>query len=335
MTIAFQDYYKVLGVDKKANENEIKRAYRKRARKYHPDVNKGKDAEEKFKQVTEAYEVLKDPEKREKYDTYGQNWQQAGPQGHPEYQWDFREGSQSGGQSTTFHFSSDGSFGEAEDFSDFFRAFFGGGSPGPGTSSQQQSWGQPGRSQEAEITISFADAYHGATKAISLQSLEPESLDGKPIVRNYNVKIPKGIKNGAVIRLTGQGEKAAGRGQAGDLFLKVKITPDKRFRVDNSDLYTIVPVSPWEAALGAKVPVETMEGSVTLTVPLGSQSGRKLRLRGKGMPKRCGGKGDLIVELDVCVPQTLSSEEEKYFKELARISRFNPRLQGQQSGVGK
>ena len=178
-----------------------------------------------------------------------------------------------------------------------------------------------------EITISLADVFHGASKNLTLQSYELGS-DGKmqPVTRTLQVKIPKGITDGAVIRLAGQGEKARGRGSAGDLLLRIHIAPDSRFRPDGHDLYTVVAVSPWEAVLGAGIPVQTMEGTVTLSVPSGSQNGRRLRLRGKGLPTRSGSAGDIIVELEVRLPDHLTGEEERLFLAMAKASKFNPRL---------
>lgn len=332
MSIEFKDYYKILGLSKNASEDEIKRAYRKLARKYHPDVSKDASAEEKFKEVSEAYEVLKDPEKRKKYDDYGQSWGQAGPRTQPEWQWDFRQQGQSHERPQYYQYTSSSDMGGAEEFSDFFRSFFGEGFA-PGGSTTRSSRSTPGRSQEAEISISLADAYHGLIKNISLQAYEDDGRGGvKPIAKNFRVRIPKGIPDGGTIRLSGQGEKGEGGAQAGDLLLKINIQPDARFRLEGNDLHTIVPVSPWEAALGAKITIDTMDGSVTLAVPRGSQSGRRLRLRGKGMPKKQGGAGDLIVELDIHVPRTLSSEEERLFAELARVSRFAPRQHSRQHG---
>jgi len=333
MTIEFKDYYKILDLNKSASEDEIKRAYRKLARKYHPDVNKAASAEEKFKEVIEAYEVLKDPEKRKKYDDYGQNWEANGSsRAEPFWQWDFRQGDQGRGRPQHYRSSSSFDMGGAEEFSDFFRSFFGEGLA-QGGRNIRSDWSTPGRSQEAEISISLADAYHGLVKNISLQAYEDNGRGrAKPVARNFRVRIPKGVHDGTTIRLTGQGEKGAGGAQDGDLLLRIRIQPDERFRLEGDDLHTIVPVSPWEAALGAKIPVETINGSVTLTVPRGSQNGRRLRLRGKGMPKKQGGAGDLIVDLDIHVPKTLSSEEERLFAELARVSRFSPRQHSRQHG---
>ncbi len=319
------DYYKILGVSKDASKDEIQRAYRKLARKFHPDVNKDKDAEEQFKKVNEANEVLKDPEKRKRYDTYGKNWEQGGFQQPPEWSQDKGyKRSADGFSGDSFRFSRDGGFSDAEGFSDFFNNLFGG-----GFDNRQGGYGgfdMPGRSHEAEITVSLADIYHGATKAISLQSYESEqSGQVRPVTKTLQVKIPQGVTDGSVIRLAGQGEKGSGGGATGDLLLKINVAPDSRFRVDGHNLYTVVAVTPWEAALGTKVPIQTIGGSVTLTIPRGSQNGRKLRLRDKGIPKRGGAQGDIIVELEIRIPDKLTGDEEKLLEELSQKSRFNPR----------
>lgn len=318
----FQDYYKILGVKKDASQEEIQRAYRKLARKFHPDVNKDKDAEEKFKQINEANEVLKDPEKRKLYDAYGKNWQQGAQQPKWEYR-DFSEGRGREGSSRTFRFGSDGSFEEASGFSDFFNSLFGEGFAG--RQRRQYEYDDAGRSQEAELTVSLADVFHGATKAVSLQTYEVDAHGQvRPVIRTLQVRIPLGVTDGAVIRLSGQGEKGM-RGEAGDLLLRIRIAPDPRFRVAGHDLQTRVAVSPWEAALGGKIPVQMIDGTVTLSIPKGSQNGKKLRLRGKGLPKRGGGAGDILVELEVKMPDHLTQEEERLFREISQKSSFNPR----------
>ena len=321
----FQDYYKILGLSKDASQKEIQRAYRKLARKYHPDVNKGENAEGKFKQINEANEVLKDPEKRKLYDAYGKNWQHAGDQPPHRGSQGFSQGTGREGFSRTFHFGSNSEFKDSEGFSDFFENLFGGGSANR-RSHTGYDFDMPGRSHEAEITVSLADVCHGASKAISFQTYEADERGQvRPVTRTLNVKIPRGITNGGVIRLAGQGDKGVGQGVAGDLLLQINIAPDPRFHIDGHDLYTIVPVSPWEAALGTKIKVQTVDGAVTLSIPKGSQNSRKLRLRGKGIPKRDGGAGDIIVQLEIKMPDHLSKEEEQLLKDLATKSNFNPR----------
>ncbi len=320
----YVDYYKILGVSKDASQDKIQRAYRKLARKFHPDVNKDNGAEDQFKKINEANAVLKDPEKRKLYDAYGKNWQQGGFQQPPNGKQDFRKQSGAENFSSSFKYSRDTSHNEDDGFSDFFNSLFGGGFDT--SQSNYRGFDRPGRSHEAEITVSLADVYHGSTKSISLQSYESDQAGQiRPTTRTLQVKIPKGVTNGSVIRLAGQGEEGAGTGVTGDLLLKINIAPDSRFRVDGHNLHSVVAVTPWEAALGTKVPIQTVEGSVTLTIPKGSQNHRKLRLRGKGIPKRSGTQGDIIIELEIRIPDKLTSAEEKLLEELSRESKFNPR----------
>lgn len=323
MSVQFQDYYETLGVARSASQEEIQKAYRKLARKYHPDVSKEAGAEDKFKQIGEAYEVLRDPEKRQRYDTLGANWK-AGQDFQPPPGWEQMFGGFQGaggrGGAQTF------TFGNGDGFSDFFSMLFGdGGSMGAqfggapfGAGFQQGGPVQTkGRSHEARITISLHDAYHGAKRRITLGGLDGE--------KSYEVRIPKGITEGATIRLSGQGETGRHGGPAGDLLLRVHIAPDSRFRVKNRNIYTTLPISPWEAALGAKVVVPTLDGDVSVTVPAGSESGRQLRLKGKGLSAKSGKSGDFFVELRIVVPAELSAREKELFEELRDASGFNPR----------
>lgn len=327
MTVEFQDYYKTLGVEKNASKEDIQRAYRKLARKFHPDINKSPDAEDGFKRIGEAYEVLKDPEKRKLYDKFGKDWKEGGMQPPPGWEQAARQ--RRGGQSRSFQFE------DRAEFSDFFNMLFGEELFEQAGGGRYGAWSMPGRSQEAELTISLADAYYGSTKQITLQTLMGEAGGrAAPGSKTYQVKIPKGIQHGSVIRLTGQGEQGTGDAPAGDLLLHVRIQPDPRFRVDGDNFHSILPVSPWEAVLGAKVGVETMDGKVSLSVPKGAQNGQRLRLRGKGMPKKTGGQGDLIVELDIRVPERPGSEELALFERLANVSTYDPRGGSQQKGSG-
>ncbi len=323
------DFYTTLGVSKGADSKEIQRAYRKLARKYHPDINKDAKAEAKFKQINEAYEVLKDPEKRKLYDTYGENWDKVDP--NAQEKWNRYSGGSSGNSGYQGYSFTGGDFGEHVDLNDIFANLFnreksgayddGGGRFHSFTSQKKQP-------QEAELSISIDEAVNGSTRSITLQSYEM-GADGqfRPQSRKLSVKVPKGVITGSVIRLAGQGGNE-------DLHLKITVEDDANFHVEGHDLHTTVHVSPWEAALGAKVPVKTMKGVVNLTIPKGTQSGRKLRLRSKGIPHRSDGAGDLIVNVDICVPDHLSSAEEKLFQELAKVSAFNPRaVKGQEATV--
>lgn len=321
MSVQFQDYYSVLGVPRDASREDIQRAYRKLARKYHPDVNKTTEAEEKFKAVGEAYEVLKDPEKRQRYDTLGANWK-AGQDFQPPPGWEqMFTGGGRGGQARTFSFG-----GGAEGFSDFFSMLFGGGGFGSQAfqgGEPQGSWSAAGESHEAEITLSLEDAYRGGSKRISL---EHRDESGTPRVKSYQVRIPPGVTDGATIRLAGQGAPGLGGGPAGDLLLRVRIAPHPRFRLLGQNILSALALTPWEAALGAKVQTETLDGPVTLNIPGGSQSGQQLRLKGKGFPDRSSGtRGDMLVELVVQVPRKLNEKERELFGELAKVSSFNPR----------
>ncbi|WP_282003185.1 DnaJ C-terminal domain-containing protein [Geotalea uraniireducens] len=310
----YQDYYATLGVGKTATQEEIQRAYRKLARKYHPDINKESTAEEKFKQINEAYEVLGDPEKRAKYDQFGSGWDgQFANQGYQE------------GDNVRFHYTN----ADPGQFSDFFQNLFGGGWSfgeeaefrGGGTRRRR------GRDHETTINITLADAYHGARKSIELEKVEADS-SGRPTRtrRSYDVTIPPGVTDGSLIRLAGQGGSGSGGADAGDLFLRVSILPDSRFSLNGHDLATTVDITPWAAALGAKVLVPTIDGKINLTVPAGTQSGQTLRVRGKGMPVTSGRNGDLLVNVCIVVPKHLSARERHLFEELAKESRFDPRV---------
>jgi len=309
----YQDYYAILGVGKTATQEEIQRAYRKLARKYHPDINKESNAEEKFKQINEAYEVLGDPTKRGKYDQFGSGWDgQFANQGYQ------------GGDNVRFHFST----ADPGQYSDFFQNLFGGGwSFGEETAFRGgDTRKRRGRDHETTIGITLADAYHGSKKSIELEKVAADS-SGRPTKsrRSYDVTIPPGVTDGSLIRLAGQGGNGSGGAEAGDLFLRVSIIPDKRFTLNGHDLATTVDITPWEAALGAKVLVPTVDGRINLTVPAGTQSGQTLRVRGKGMPVGSGRYGDLLVNVRIVVPKHLSARERHLFEELAKESRFDPR----------
>jgi curved DNA-binding protein len=322
VSVRFQDYYAVLGVARGASQEEIQRSYRKLARKHHPDVDKTEGATQRFQQIQEAYEVLKDPAKRARYDKLGANWKE-GQEFTPPPDFDFSfggAGGAGGAQGGGFD------FGDAGGFSSFFESIFGGGGArafgggeGRGFGAGARSRPRAGRSHEAAITISLEDAYRGATRSFSLESENGGS-------KSYDVRIPPGTTQGSTIRLRGQGEAGRGGGQAGDLFLRVEIAPHPVFRANGHDLAATVAITPWEAALGASVTLSTLDGNqAVLKVPPGSSSGKKLRLRGLGLPRREGERGDLVVELKIVVPAALSEEERRLFEELARSSSFHPR----------
>jgi curved DNA-binding protein len=318
----FKDYYQVFGVDRDATQDDIKRAYRKLARKYHPDVSDEADSEELFKQVGEAYEVLKDPEKRAAYDQLGANWQQ-GQDFRPPPGWD--EGFEFSGPGSP-GFGHDGYTGHAdvgsEEFSDFFESLFGRGQA-RGYSSRRDMH-MHGEDRHARISIDLADSFTGATRSITLQV--PELTDDGHVVsreRTLNLKIPVGVRDGQKIRLAGQGGPGMGEGKAGDLFLEVEIRPDNRYRVDGNDVYLTLPVTPWEAALGATLTVGLPSGDVELKVPAGSNQGSKLRLRGKGLPAKQA--GDLYVVLEVKLPPTDSDQAKALYQRMSEEMPFNPR----------
>ena len=312
----YKDYYAVLGVSRTATDDEIKKAYRKLARKYHPDVNKGKESEDKFKEVTEAYEVVGDPAKRKKYDNLGTNWR-GGEDFRPPPGW----------QSSSYAGEGDESPFGGGDFSDFFEAFFGG-RGGGGFSQRERTFRRAGEDHEAELELTLEDVYHGVRREISLRN---PGVDARGQMqsgtRQYHVTIPAGTTNGARIRLAGQGGAGHGGAQAGDLYLRIRIKPHPVFTVHGHDLAADLPVSPWESALGAKVQVPLLDGKrASMQLPPGIQSGAHLKLRGKGFPR--GGShepGDLVLRVMIHVPSTLSARERELFEEFAKVSIFDPR----------
>lgn len=314
----FKDYYATLGVAKDATEDEIKRAYRKLARKYHPDVSKEPDAEERFKALGEAYEVLKDPEKRAAYDQLAAGGYRGGEEFRPPPGWD-----------SGFEFRG-GDFGDADaaQFSDFFESLFGGASPFGRTGRRGARAGARGEDHYARIEISLEDAYHGATRTITLQRPQVDA-QGHVITRAHNlqVRIPAGVTEGQHIRLTGQGQAGFGDGRPGDLYLEVHFAPHRLFQPDGRDLTLTLPIAPWEAALGAKVPVPTLGGKVELSIPVGAQSGQKLRLKGRGLPASGAGTapGDQYVILQIRTPPARTERERALYRELAAAMPFNPR----------
>jgi curved DNA-binding protein len=314
MAVGFRDYYEALDVPRDASTDDIRRSYRKLARKYHPDVNKDEGAEDRFKEISEAYEVLRDPEKREKYDRFGHNWRAgqdvSGAQGF--------EGFDFGGGPGPRNVRVD--FGDGGDFSDFFDGLFGArGGPrrrgGAGGGGRFEDFAARGGDQEATIELTLEEAARGGKRKITL-------ADG----RDYEVDIPRGVKDGQRIRLAGEGGEGMGGGPRGDLFLRVRLKPHPRFRVEGRDLFTDLPVTVSEAALGADVELRTLTGDTArVKVPAGSSCGRRLRLRGEGMPAARGDGGDLYASVKIEVPKQLTREERELFERLAEVSEFDPR----------
>ncbi|MBA1148424.1 DnaJ domain-containing protein [Ectothiorhodospiraceae bacterium WFHF3C12] len=310
----FKDYYAILGVDRDASQEDIKRAYRKLARKYHPDVSKEADAEQRFKEVGEAYEVLKDPEKRKAYDQLGRGYHQGE---------DFRPPP---GWEPGFDFAG-GGFTDAGDFSDFFESIFGGGfRPGGrgGAGARGGGFRAAGQDVVARVEITLEDAFNGTHRQITFPHREV-TADGriKETSQTLNVKIPKGITEGQRVRLSGQGEPGFGGGPQGDLYLEVHFRPHRRFHVEGRDIFLDLPVTPWEAALGAQVSVPTLGGQVGLKIPPGSQSGRKLRLKQRGLPG--DPPGDQYVALRIVVPRPETDEQRALYERMAREMPFDPR----------
>lgn len=303
----YKDYYKTLGVARDADTDTIKRAYRKLARKYHPDVSKEPDAENRFKEVQEAYEVLHDPEKRQAYDNLGSGWQ-SGQGFEPPPGWQHRE----------FHFEDDIGAGE---FSDFFEELFGHARAGRRGGA---GFKRPGRDHHARLRISLDEAYRGGTRSLSLTSPE---IDAQGRVRQkqreIKVQIPAGVQPGQHIRLRGQGESGTGGGPTGDLLLQVEYEPHPLFRAEGRDIYLDLPVTPWEAALGAKIGVPTLGGKVNLTIPAGSQSGSRLRLKGRGLPGKPA--GDQIVTLTIMTPKSETAEQRALYERMREQMPMNPR----------
>ena len=309
----FKDYYEIMGIKKDASQDEIKRAYRKLARKYHPDVSKEADAEIRFKEVGEAYEALKDPEKRAAYDQLGENWK-SGQDFNPPPDWD-------GG----FEFSGgDYTGGNASDYSDFFESLFGRGFSGAQHGRQHGGFNARGEDHHAKVFIDLEDAYKGATRGITLQS--PQVDENGHVVtqqRTLNVKIPKGVKQGQRIRLAGQGSPGMGNAPAGDLYLEIGFNPHSMYRVDGHDVYLDLPITPWEAALGASVKVPTPDGMVDLKIAAGTASGSKLRLKGKGIPGKPA--GDFYVIPQITIPPANTDAAKELYKKMEQELAYNPR----------
>ncbi len=334
----YKDYYKILGVARDASQDDIKRAHRKLTRKYHPDINKAPEAEARFKDVGEAYEVLKDPEKRAAYDQLGQNWQQ-GEQFRAPPEWD-----------RDFSFSG-GGFSDADSsvFSDFFESLFGRGARAGGGAARRTGadWARQGagagpfrstgQDQQARVTIDLEDAIQGASRTLTLGMQEVDRA-GRVRTRDRTiaVRIPKGVTEGQLIRLKGQGQPGLGGGPAGDLYLEVAFAPHPHFRVEGRDIYLDLPVTPWEAALGGKVKMPTPGGTVDITIPANARSGQKLRLKGRGIPGPGGGKaGHLIVVLTIVNPPVKTEEARALYRRMAQELAFDPRAKLMRDMAGK
>ena len=351
MALRYKDYYELLGVSRTASEEEIKKAFRKLARQYHPDIAKDKKtAEEKFKEINEAYEVLGDPEKRKKYDQLGPNWK-AGQDFRPPPGWGsyaggpFAGGAGRGGggqQHYEFRFGGTG-------FSDFFEQLFGsmgGGGRGFGRRGGVAEDGleaERGRDIEGDIMVTLDEAVRGAVRTVTInREVTCEKCGGTgsrvqhvctncggsgQVTRSdqFQVRIPAGVTEGQRLRLTGRGEAGLGGGPSGDLFLRVRLAKHPDFEMEGSNLVHEVELAPWEAVLGTQVAVPALEESVNIKIPAGTQSGQRLRVRGRGLPMRGGGKGDLMVVVKIAVPDQVTDRERRLWEQLAEESKFNPR----------
>jgi curved DNA-binding protein len=326
MAVRFKDYYEILGVPRTATSEEIKAAFRRLARQYHPDVAKNKAAaEEKFKEINEANEVLSDPEKRRRYDELGANWQETA---ETPFQGGARKGRPAPEQSEeSFEFGGTG-------FSDFFETFFGGGLGGRRRGSggfrrrsaagdEENHFAFPGEDIEADILVTLEEALRGSVRKVTLRR---PAYDGQPErTDTYQVKIQPGIHEGQRIRLAGQGWPGHGGGPPGDLYLRVRLAQHPDFTVEGADLHSDLDLAPWEAVLGARANIPTLDGTTSLRVPPGSEGGTKLRLRGLGLPKESGGRGDLYAAVRIQVPTTASASERELWEQLAQVSPFKPR----------
>jgi curved DNA-binding protein len=350
MPVQYKDYYQILGVQRTASEADIKKAFRKLAREYHPDVAKNKkQAEEKFKEINEAYEVLGDPAKRKKYDELGPNWR-SGSEFRPPPGWERFGGTREysrGAQGEEFEFQFGGT-----GFSDFFEQLFGstGGRGRGGTgfgrrsgSTEEDFARERGRDIEGDIMVTLDEAVRGSIRSVQVRHGVPCERCGGTGVRGrqmcdacggtgqiartetYQVKIPAGVAEGQRLRVAGRGEAGMGGGSAGDLYLRVRLAKHPDFEVEEHNLIYEVELAPWEAVLGTNISVPTLNGRVNIRIPAGTQAGQKLRVRGRGLPQRGGGNGDLIVTAKVEVPATIPDSERKLWEQLSRESQFNPR----------
>ena len=317
-----RDFYEVLGVSRDADQSEIQRAYRKLARTLHPDVNKDPGAEERFKELSEAYDVLSDPDQRKRYDAFGEDFRRVGADVDPEayrrsraYAGAGAGGGRSsgwggGGPAGGFRYSA-GS-GDDVDLEDLLGGIFGGRGRGRG------GWGPvSGSDHETEVEVTVEEAYNGSQRTLS--------ISGPDGPRTIDVNIPAGVVDGQRIRLRGQGGQGSGGGEAGDLYLIVRIAPHPRYRLEGRDLHMLLPLAPWEAALGSSVDLDTPGGPATVNVPAGTSSHRRLRLKGRGLPNKRGKPGDLYAEAQIKVPKSPSAEERELFEQLGKVSTFDPR----------
>jgi curved DNA-binding protein len=323
MAVKYQDYYQTLGVPRTASQDEIKQAFRKLARIHHPDVAKNKAAgEAKFKEINEAYEVLSDPEKRRRYDELGENWEQgaAGP-ARPGPGWERTPQGEGG-----FEFGGTG-------FSDFFESFFGGGQGGFGSfrrsggrfSEDEEPLAYQGQDIEADLLVTLEEALRGSVRKVTLR--RPGANGSSERAETYQVRIPAGVREGQRIRLAGKGEAGVGGGSAGDLFLRVRLARHPDLSVQGADLYFDLDLAPWEAVLGAQARIPTLDGTTALRVPPGTSAGSRLRLRGLGLPKEDGERGDLYAVVQITTPTAVSAQERAAWEQLARVSAFKARKQ--------
>lgn len=336
MPVEFKDYYAILGVSRDASDEDIKKAFRKLARQYHPDVARDKKtAEDKFKEINEAYEVLSDPAKRKKYDALGTQWQ-AGTGFAPPPGWKSTRGARDarrgGADEFEFHFGGTG-------FSDFFEQFFGRGglddllrqahaqrhmgAESPEAFAEATAAEHRGPDIEGDLLVTLEEAFRGAVRSISLQKTNPRTGDSE--THTFRVRIPPGVQDGQTIRVPGKGGEGLGGGPPGDLYLHVRLATHPWFRARGSDLYYDLDLAPWEAVLGTTIEFPTLDGRVTVRIPPGTSSGQQLRVRGRGLSCTGGQRGDLYVVANVVVPDQITAEERHLWEQLRRVSRFNPR----------
>ncbi|MGD0251691.1 MAG: DnaJ C-terminal domain-containing protein [Verrucomicrobiota bacterium] len=326
MPVQYKDYYEILGVPRTASADELKKSFRKLARQYHPDVAKDKKrAEEKFKEINEAYEVLSDPAKRKKYDELGANWK-SGADFRPPPGWEGFSGGQTfrgrgaGGEEFETHFGGTG-------FSDFFEQLFGsrmrgGAGFGPrGRFAEEEEFAERGRDIEGDIMVTLEEAMRGSVRSVNVRRPAGRSVK----TETYQVRIPPGVTEGQKLRVAGRGEAGSSGGEAGDLYLRVRLAKHPDFEVVDHNLIYEAELAPWEAVLGAEISVPTLDGRVNIKIPAGTQSGQKLRVRGRGLPTRGGPRGDLMVVTQIAAPAKVSDAERKLWEQLARESRFHPR----------